>query len=66
MTGMAGIGFGQGVQPLLGAAGLAWAQPAADLLSTALVALLYLRTSRGMMAAADSRVSKKLISARFF
>lgn len=50
---MAGIGFGQGVQALLGAAGLAWAQPAADLLSTALVALLYLWTSRKMMAAAD-------------
>lgn len=34
----------------LGAEGLAWAQPAADLLSTALVAALYLWTSRRMMA----------------
>lgn len=30
----------------LGAAGLAWAQPVADLISTALVAVLYLRTRR--------------------
>ena len=88
MTGMVCIGFGQGIQPLLGycvgaklwerprkpwpstsaarassrfrpyilqalleAKGLAWAQPVADLLSTALVALLYLWTSRRMMAA---------------
>lgn len=34
----------------LGAAGLAWAQPVADLLSTALVAALYLWTSRKMMS----------------
>lgn len=54
MTGMVCIGFGQGVQPLLEAKGLAWAQPVADLLSTALVALLYLWTSRKMMAAANS------------
>ena len=38
------------LQAALGAEGLAWAQPAADLLSTALVAALYLRTSRAMMA----------------
>lgn len=39
------------LQALLAAKGLAWAQPVADLLSTALVALLYLWTSRKMMAA---------------
>lgn len=39
------------LQALLEAKGLAWAQPVADLLSTALVALLYLWTSRRMMAA---------------
>lgn len=38
---------------LLEAEGLAWAQPVADLLSTALVAALYLRTSRSMMAPAE-------------
>ena len=42
------------LQALLEAKGLAWAQPVADLLSTALVALLYLWTSRKMMAAASS------------
>lgn len=41
------------LQALLQANGLAWAQPVADLLSTALVALLYLRTSRKMMAASS-------------
>lgn len=40
------------LQAILQANGLAWAQPAADLLSTALVAALYLRTSRKMMKAA--------------
>lgn len=39
------------LQALLAEAGLAWAQPAADLLSTALVAMLYLQTSRKMMDA---------------
>ena len=38
------------LQALLGANGLAWAQPVADLLSTVLVAMLYLWTSRRMMA----------------
>lgn len=38
------------LQIILEAKGLAWAQPVADLLSTALVAVLYLRTSRKMMA----------------
>ena len=37
------------LQAMLQANGLAWAQPVADLLSTALVALLYLWTSRRMM-----------------
>ena len=38
------------LQAVLEANGLAWAQPVADLLSTALVAALYLRTSRKRMA----------------
>ncbi len=38
------------LQAALEAEGLAWAQPAADLLSTTLVAALYLWTSRRMMA----------------
>ena len=38
------------LQAVLEASGLAWAQPAADLLSTALVAVLYLWTSRKRMA----------------
>ncbi len=38
------------LQAVLEANGLAWAQPAADLLSTVLVAALYLWTSRKMMA----------------
>ncbi|MCI8453124.1 MAG: MATE family efflux transporter [Lachnospiraceae bacterium] len=42
------------LQPLLQAEGLAWAQPAADLLSTALVAVLYLRTSQSRMGAVQS------------
>lgn len=37
------------LQAAFGVTGLAWAQPAADLLSTALVAVLYLWTSRRMM-----------------
>lgn len=37
------------LQAVLEANGLAWAQPVADLLSTALVAVLYLWTSRKMM-----------------
>lgn len=47
------------LQALLGAEGLAWAQPAADLLSTALVALLYLWTFRSMTAA-DSQECQML------
>lgn len=50
------------LQALLEAAGLAWAQPAADLLSTALVSALYLWTSRKMMAAADCREEKSGLS----
>ena len=46
------------LQSLLEAKGLAWAQPVADLLSTALVALLYLWTSRKMMAAGNSLEQK--------
>ena len=38
------------LQALLGATGMAWAQPVADLLSTVLVAMLYFWTSRRMMA----------------
>lgn len=41
------------LQAVLQANGLAWAQPAADVLSTALVAALYLWTSRRVMAAVD-------------
>ena len=40
------------LQSVLGANGLAWAQPVADLLSTTLVAGLYLGTSRRMMTPA--------------
>lgn len=36
------------LQAILGVTGLVWAQPAADLLSTLLVAVLYLRTTRKM------------------
>lgn len=41
------------LQALLEVTGLVWAQPVADLLSTVLVALLYLWTSRKMMGTAD-------------
>ena len=37
------------LQAWLGVVGLVWAQPVADILSTALVALLYLCTSKKMM-----------------
>lgn len=50
------------LQAVLEANGLAWAQPAADLLSTALVSALYLWTSRKMMAAADCREEKSGLS----
>lgn len=40
------------LQAAFGVTGLAWAQPAADLLSTALVAVLYRRTARKLMEAA--------------
>jgi len=39
------------LESILGMRGLLWAQPVADLLSTALVALLYVRTCRKMLAA---------------
>lgn len=42
------------LQSFLGVTGLVWAQPVADLLSTALVAALYLRTSRKMLSPAKS------------
>lgn len=42
------------LQSFLGVTGLVWAQPVADLLSTALVAALYLRTSRKMLTPAKS------------
>ena len=46
MTGMIAMGIGQGIQPLLGATGLVWAQPVADILSMVLAAVLYIRTFR--------------------
>lgn len=46
------------LQALLEAKGLAWAQPVADLLSTTLVALLYLWTFRKMMAEGISSEQK--------
>lgn len=52
------------LQVLLKAEGLAWAQPAADLLSTAFVALLYLRTSRRMMAPAAPSPWRRCSSGR--
>ena len=39
------------LEAAMGMNGLLWAQPVADLLSTALVAALYVRTSRRMIAA---------------
>lgn len=50
------------LQSVLQANGLAWAQPAADLISTALVAVLYLWTSRKMMGR-ENAPAQKLISA---
>ncbi len=41
------------LRAVLGAAGLAWAQPVADLLSTALVAVLYLYTSKKSEQSSD-------------
>ena len=46
------------LQAAFGVTGLAWAQPVADLLSTALVAVLYRRTTRKLMETA-SRASEK-------
>lgn len=46
------------LQALLGAIGLAWAQPVADLLSTVLVAALYLWTAGKMMAAGNPEEKK--------
>lgn len=51
------------LQAVLEANGLAWAQPAADLLSTGLVAVLYLWTSRRWMA--DNSLVKKFDFRRF-
>ena len=48
------------LQAVLEANGLVWAQPVADLLSTALAAVLYLWTSRKMIR------EKNLIPSRFF
>lgn len=41
----------------MGMNGLLWAQPVADLLSTTLVAVLYVRTSRRMIAAGEGEQS---------
>ena len=54
------------LQAALGINGLAWAQPVADLLSTALVAVLYLWTSRKRMAEPGTSGEKKLISVGSF
>lgn len=43
------------LRALMGINGLLWAQPAADLISTVLVILLYRRTSKHMMAASKNR-----------
>ena len=43
------------LQAILQANGLAWAQPVADLLSTVLVAVLYLWTSRKMIAGSPEK-----------
>lgn len=53
------------LQSILQANGLAWAQPVADLLSTALVTLLYLWTSRRMMAAPQEQNFHYCLSAFF-
>ena len=54
------------LQSALEANGLAWAQPVADLLSTVLVAVLYLWTSRKRMAEPEPFGEKNLISVGFF
>lgn len=54
------------LQAALEVNGLAWAQPVADLLSTALVAVLYLWTSRKKMAEPGTSGEKNLISAGSF
>ncbi len=54
------------LQSALEANGLAWAQPVADLLSTVLVAVLYLWTSRKRMAEPEPFGENNLISAGFF
>ena len=54
------------LQSAMEANGLAWAQPVADLLSTALVAVLYLWTSRKKMAEPGTSGEKNLISAGSF
>lgn len=46
------------LRSMFGVTGLVWAQPVADLLSTALVAVLYLRTSRRLMALSAGRGEK--------
>jgi len=52
------------LQAAFGVTGLAWAQPAADLLSTALVAVLYWMTSRNMIGV-DNREKSSLGAASF-
>ena len=54
------------LQAAMEANGLAWAQPVADLLSTALVAVLYLWTSRKRMAEPEPFGENNLISAGSF
>lgn len=54
------------LQAALEVNGLAWAQPVADLLSTALVAVLYLWTSRKKMAEPGTSGEKNLISVGSF
>ena len=49
------------LQAAFGVTGLAWAQPVADLLSTALVMVLYFWSSR-KLSAPDSQLNKKIIS----
>ena len=45
------------LEAAMGMNGLLWAQPVADLLSTTLVAVLYVRTSRRMIAAGEGEQS---------
>ena len=45
------------LEAAMGMNGLLWAQPVADLLSTTLVAVLYVRTSRRKIAAGEGEQS---------